>query len=91
MIIDMAKLTLGQLADASEHLGASITEALQGAQREQAILTLLYVIEHDRDPEFTFDDARRTPFGDLEVVNADSEANARASGTEPPPSRASGG
>jgi len=91
MRLDMAAINLGQLADASEIMEASITEALQDWRREKAIVTLAYVIIRETDPSFTIDDARKLRMSDLEVVNADPEVTARGNGNEPQPSRVSGG
>lgn len=69
--LDMADLTLGELAQVGDLLGVSLTEAMQGPQQTRAMAAIACVVMQRTNPAATFQDALQLRMSDLEVVNAD--------------------
>lgn len=92
--LDMADLTLGELAQVADLLGVSLQDALTGTAQPRAIAAIACVVKQRDDPGFTFDQALELKMSDIEVVNADpdaeGEAPAASNGGERAPSPVSG-
>lgn len=86
--LDMNDLTLGELADAGELIGGSLSDALQGPAQSRAMAAVACVIRRRTDPSFTFADALNLRMADLEVIGAD--PTGATGGAGPPPSPESG-
>ncbi len=91
MKLDMADLTLGELADVTEMLGIGIQDALQGPSQPRAMAAIAWILHRRDDPAYTFEQALTLRMGDLEIVSSDPEALAGDNGDAPPMSLASGG
>ncbi len=91
MRLDMADLTLGELADVTEMLGVGLQDALQGPKQPLAMAAIAWIIHRRDDPTYTYEQAKTLRMADLEVVNTDPEALAGDNGDGPPVSLASGG
>jgi hypothetical protein len=91
--VDMADLTLGELADVSELLDGGLSDTLTGAQQPRAIAAIVCVVQRRTNPDYTLDQALALKMSDLEIVNADAEGEALAAGNggAPVSSPASGG
>lgn len=88
--LDIADLTLGELADVTELLGAGLQDALTGTSQPRAMAAIAYVLTRRTDPTFTFEQALGLRMADLEVVNPDPEVPAGDNGAERVLSPASG-
>jgi hypothetical protein len=91
MRLDMADLTLGELADVTERLGVGLQEALQGPAQPRAMAAIVWIIRRRDDPTFTFEQALEIRMADLEVETSGPEAPAGDNGAAPPMSLAPGG
>ena len=91
--VDMAEVTLGELADVADLLGMSLSDALTGPGQPRALAALAWIVTRRTDSAFTFDDALKLRMADIDMVNSDAEgeALAAANGGERASSLASGG
>jgi hypothetical protein len=92
--IDMADLTLGELAEVGELLGMSLQDAMTGPAQPRAVAALACVVARRTDPAYTFDQALALHMTDLEIVNAPDaagEPSAGSNGAAPAVLPASGG
>jgi len=81
--VDMADLTLGEMADAGELLGVSLAAAMEGVLQPKAIAAIVCVLQRRTRPDFTLDDALRLHMRDIDLVNPDPEASAGNNGAGP--------
>lgn len=90
--VDMADLTLGELADIAEMVGASLVDAMQGPQQPRGIAAIACIIRRREDPSFSYEDALRLRMSDIEIVNSgeDETAPKGENGDGPRSSPASG-
>jgi len=81
--VEVADLTLGELADAGELLGGPLHEAMTGMAQPKAIAAIVCVIQRRTDPAYTMEQALGLRMADVELVGADPEAPAGNNGTGP--------
>lgn len=92
--VDMADLTLGELADVADVLGAPLAEALQGQSQPRAIAAIVCVLQRRTDPAYTYEQALGLRMAELEIVAAEAtgpEVPAGNNGAAPVLLPASGG
>ena len=81
--VEVADLTLGELAAAGELLGGPLHEAMTGMGQPKAIAAIVCVIQRRTDPAYTLDQALSLRMADVELVGADPEAPAGSNGIGP--------
>ena len=68
--VDMAELTLRDLAELGDVLGAPLSTIMEGADQARGIAAVAFIMARRQDPTFTMDDALNLRMmKDLIVVN----------------------
>ena len=90
--VDMADLTLAEMAEVGELLGDTLDVALAGPRQPLAVAAIAWVVHRRTDPGFTYQAAQQLRLSDIEMIGADErpEALAASNGGTPQPSPASG-
>lgn len=71
--VDMAELTLGELADAAELLDAPLYEIMQGKGQPRAIAAMICVLQRRTDPGYTLEQALALKMADVDIVAPDAD------------------
>jgi len=90
--VDMADLTLAEMAEVGETVGETLDVALAGPRQPLAVAAVAWVVRRRSDPTFTYEAAKQLRLGDIEMIGADAhpEAPGASNGASPQPSPASG-
>jgi hypothetical protein len=85
--IDPTELTLREMSELSQLLGAPLSDVLQGVRQSEGIAATAWLLIRREDPTFTYEQALDLrPMRDIEIVNdtADPKASAAGNGAAPP-------
>ena len=86
-----ADLTLEDLAEIGEMLGAALSDVMQGPKQALGIAAVAWVLHRRDDPTYTYEQARKLRLADLDLVNsAESEQPSGSNGAAQPLLPASG-
>jgi hypothetical protein len=91
--VDMADLTLGEMADAGELLGAPLHEVMGGVGQPRAIAAMVCMLQRRTDPGYSLEAALALRMSDLDMVNPETDpekASAGSNGERPAVLPASG-
>jgi hypothetical protein len=83
--VEVADLTLGEMAEVAELVGMSLGDAMTGPGQPRALAAIAFVLHRRDDPGFTFDQALALRVGDLEVVGVADPTGASNGGAPPAP------
>jgi hypothetical protein len=84
MRLDMADLTLEDLADVGELLGMALSDIMQGPKQALGIAAVAWVLHKRDDPTYTYEQARKLRLADIDLVNsAESEQPSGSNGVAP--------
>lgn len=90
--IDLAELTLGELAELGDLLAPTpLTDMLAGPQQAVAIAAIVVIIKRRTDPDYSLEQARTLRMGDIDFVQPEGNSNGSAPGATLPTSLESGG
>lgn len=92
--VDMADLTLGEMVDAGELLGAPLHEVMSGIGQPKAIAAMVCVLQRRTNPGYSLAEALALRMADLELVTPEvdpGKVSAGSNGSAPVLSPASGG
>lgn len=78
--VDVAEMTLGEMAEAIEAAGAEDTAGFNFRQTA----ALAWIVVRRTDPTFTYEQALQLRVGELDIVGADPEALGGGTGVQPP-------
>jgi hypothetical protein len=79
--VDTNELTLGELAELEETMGASLQSVMENSQA-RGMAAIVWLIRRREDPAFTLADALNIRMGDLDMVTP-GEALAVSNGGKP--------
>jgi hypothetical protein len=82
----MSDLTLGEMVDAGELLGAPLHEVIAGVGQPKAIAAMVCVLQRRTNPGYTLAEALKLRMADIELVNPEGDpekVSADSNGTGP--------
>lgn len=73
LTVDMSDLTLGEMADAGELLGAPLHEVVTGVGQPKAIAAMVCVLQRRTNPGYTLEDALKLRMADIDLVTPETD------------------